>query len=434
MAILLDDRPEEVQKELWPGLCSFAERLATLVPDLPPTSPVLLSGKWGSGKTTLLKAVEQGLSRNPAGPYPCVWFDAWRYERESSLLAALMRAVWDALPLQTRDRERIKAQVFDPLWRCALSLGRRVVPLAASALGLGPLAGVLEAITSGSLEEDIEAQRPTRRLEPPEDQTKELVQRFKELLQEGWGEAPQLVVLIDDLDRCSPEGALELLDGIRMLLLAAEDTGCRFVLALDRTVLRQTVATRFEGISAFDGNRYLEKLFPLSFEVPVPGSHDVGALLRSFLDRLGGDGANALDNDQVDSLSEALSEPLFANPRLMKRCINRFRLVVHFEADGSAATSEPSTVARNARALAKWIAATERWPDLRQAVLRRDEASWRLIHRSLTEAGASPPDPEAERLLAQEGIRPWLLREILGANLRVAPYRDADARLRRWGL
>src|SRR5262245_54659333 len=78
---LFDDLPEEDKEKLWPRLTELSERLAKLIPDLPSTSPVLVSGDWGSGKTTLLRAIEREVPESRR-----IFFEAWRYEAEALLL------------------------------------------------------------------------------------------------------------------------------------------------------------------------------------------------------------------------------------------------------------------------------------------------------------------------------------------------------------
>ena len=73
---LLDDLPLDDDTQLWEGLGGLAASLARLLPVLPATSPVLISGDWGSGKTTLLRSVCRRLGSEGS---PAVWFDAWEY-------------------------------------------------------------------------------------------------------------------------------------------------------------------------------------------------------------------------------------------------------------------------------------------------------------------------------------------------------------------
>ena len=82
--------------------------------------------------------------------------------------------------------------------------------------------------------------------------------------------------------------------------------------------------------------------------------------------------------------------------------------------------------------LAEWLAATERWPELRRLIAQRTEAGWwAQLGRALSGQDA-PPDEDARALLTRPGAAAWLRdAQSRGALLR---YRAADERLRRWGM
>lgn len=427
---LLDDRPEGNDARLWGGLTTLSNDLATLLPSLPSTSPILLNGSWGSGKTTLLRAVERRLVQptdTDQKEHPVVWFDAWRYEREAGLLPALVRTVWEAAPA----REEVEKQdFFDPLWRSAVALGLRAAPAAATLAGVGFLTPLLKALSPAAVQKDLDAlPSPV----PQVDETEQLRARFGKLVHKYWHEQP-VTILIDDLDRCSPQGAVTLLEGIRLLLIDAQDTPCRFVVALDKGILVQAVSHHFEGIEGFDGNRYLEKIFPLSFEVPIPDPFAVGDLMEHFL-RI--DGSEPSGNNQRAALSEALRDPLFANPRLMKRCVNRLRLVTYFEHRADDRAQSESNA--DDHALARWLAAIERWPALRALLQQRgdDDAFWQSVVEASagahSQARVKALDPEVHALLAEEGIRPWI-RNASERDGWFGELRHADRRMQRRGL
>ncbi|MDR7269692.1 formylglycine-generating enzyme required for sulfatase activity [Pelomonas saccharophila] len=107
----------------------------------------------------------------------------------------------------------------------------------------------------------------------------------------GTGETPKdqdfqvnLVFLVDDLDRCLPDKAVEVLEAIKLFL---EVEGCAFVLALDEEVVERGIAHRYrdyslqgkEGMTPITGAEYLEKLVHLPVRLPRP----TGAAARDFL-------------------------------------------------------------------------------------------------------------------------------------------------------
>lgn len=427
---LLNDVEETDDARLWRGLRGFSQRLSEVLLALPASSPVLLSGDWGAGKTTALRAVQRHLAEHPAGR-PTVWFDAWRHETEPVLLPALMRAVWDAAPADYRAKREARS-LFRMLFQLALVVGTRVAPELLLGVGAKVAGGMMKGLTAAAVSGDVAALGDGGGAPEP-DASRLLWQQFSALVSAAWGgKAP--IVLVDDLDRCGPLVAVQLLDGIRLLVTGGAELHCNFVVALDRSVMARAIGHKMKGISGYDGNRYLEKIFPVAFAVPTPYEGDAADLIAEFL-------ASGDDGDRQRSvLMEVLSRPVFANPRLLKRCINRYRLLAHFESTlptlAGAGSADAASLRRD-RAAATWIAATERWPAARPLLLRRDEGDWEALFKASSQASEPAQgalDPELAALADEPGFLPWLKKELGPGGANVALLREADQRLRRWGM
>src|SRR4051794_6890454 len=66
--------------------------------------------------------------------------------------------------------------------------------------------------------------------------------QFSRILAGLPGPTPRLVVFVDDIDRCSPDKALALLDAIKVFL---DLPGCIFVLGLDLSVAQKALAMKY---------------------------------------------------------------------------------------------------------------------------------------------------------------------------------------------
>jgi hypothetical protein len=427
MLTLLDDLPVEVEKELWPGLDKLAGQLSRLIPVLPSTSPVLVSGDWGAGKTTLLKAVARKIPEEDRR----IFFEAWRYESEALLLPALLRAIWDKLPAEKKNKEpTLGARIFKTALTLSLSMGGSLAKLAG-----GPASIAFEGLMGLFNQEQTDKAQQT---EPPKDKAGELQKDFQALV-EAWTEDAPLIVFVDDLDRCGPEGAVGLLEALRMLLhqtACSSKLPCRFVVALDRKVLTHAVALKYEGVNRYEGNRFLEKLFPFSFELPQPQGGEVHQLVEKILgDKQGGEN----EGNERDALATALGDAVFANPRLIKRCVNRFRLILEFERDrekssGRAAKQAPESP-ESLETLARWIAAVERWPNLRRLLASRNDDFWRQLREALANPSGAQLDTDVRSLLQEDGVEAWMRTTLLSIRGdQVSAYREANRRLRAWGL
>lgn len=425
---LVPDTPE--LKNAWPELQTLGKRLAGILPDSDVTMPVLVSGDWGAGKTTLLRVIEHELRERACHP---VVFEAWRYEAEGPLLPALVRVVWSHLPPSVRadaEHKKLWAELWQDTVTAAASMGPSLAQLVA-----GPLGGTLMNGLVGVLKRRQGGQAPDAAGGLESSITERLWDKLHLAVGTLPSDATPLVVLIDDLDRCSPSGAVALLDAIRMLIvqaprgasqakLAGSDErplDLHFVVALDRTVLTQAVARKYHDISRFEGNRYLEKIFPLTFDLPRPDE----SAIRELVERSLTQSHLALR----DVCAGALSKPIFANPRLVKRCINRLKLLRHFEkAKGEIGSAEY----RELVVLVEWLAATERWPSLRRLLSRRPQEYWHKVRAVLRHGESSESLEHAvHELFDEPDLRHWLGEALEGS---VDTFYAADKRLRKWGL
>ena len=94
---------------------------------------------------------------------------------------------------------------------------------------------------------------------------------FIELLKEA--DVKRLVVVVDDLDRCLPETAIETLEAIRLFLFVP---GAAFVIAADEAMIEYAVNRHFPDLPLSNGpssyaRNYLEKLIQVPFRLPPLG-------------------------------------------------------------------------------------------------------------------------------------------------------------------
>ena len=88
---------------------------------------------------------------------------------------------------------------------------------------------------------------------------------LQDMANELWKESQPLVVMIDELDRCRPSYAVELLEIAKHLFSV-----CRivFVLAVNRSQLAHSVKALYGD--GFDADGYLGRFFDIDFRLPQP--------------------------------------------------------------------------------------------------------------------------------------------------------------------
>ena len=121
-----------------------------------------------------------------------------------------------------------------------------------------------------------------------------------------------MAVFIEDLDRCSPEQAIQVLDAIKMFV---DIPGCVYILGLDVDVVQKAVASKYVDDPTAQRD-YIAKIIQIPFQLPPLTRTE----MRMFLENLKLDLPNRLCND-------VFVTGLVENPRELKRTINIFSLL-----------------------------------------------------------------------------------------------------------
>ena len=124
----------------------------------------------------------------------------------------------------------------------------------------------------------------------------------------------RIVVLVDDLDRCSPDKVVALLEAINLVM---DIEGFIFVLALDYEVLVSAVDHKYPHV---DGHEFVQKMVQLPFRVP-PLPTSSATLLRDLIPNWTSFVASH-PKEVVASLKDISQSALRGNPRQIKRLVN----------------------------------------------------------------------------------------------------------------
>ncbi|RAU19605.1 NTPase KAP [Nitrincola tibetensis] len=255
-----------------------------------PNHPVTIGvhGDWGAGKSSVLEMIESGLDDDDG--VLCIKFNGWRFQGFEDAKIALIEGIVSGLiekrPALTKATRAVK-DVFHRIdW---LKLAKRAGGLAVTGFtGIPPidqvqsLVGSLESMvgnpgkfaTKENLSTAIEGLKGI--LKPSEAKNiPEEVEAFRKAFDDLLNEAgvKQLIVLVDDLDRCLPDTAIETLEAIRLFVFTARTA---FVVAADEAMIEYAVRKHFPDLPDSTGPRdyarnYLEKLIQVPFRIPALG-------------------------------------------------------------------------------------------------------------------------------------------------------------------
>lgn len=370
----LSDAPSEVDLL---GFSIYAEALADFIGSERTEKPltIAIDAPWGTGKTTLMRMIRDHLAwkrgdtkqeqdatggtgsrplmrrirdllaRKPEDAkqeraFLTVWFNAWKYDEEETLWAALVLALLDQIRQQLTWAERrqlwvhlnwrrvdfgqVSKRLFQSIFRAIVySLGVilfvAILSLALKSLlgqevqtfitkiwddNPGALLGGAGLVTlfvslfrdffrglkrPFDLRIDEYLQEPNYRqrigfLSEFDEDFKKIVDAVTES-----GKWP-LVVFIDDLDRCAPPKPAQIIEAINLLLDARH---CVFVIGMDSKMVSCSIEARYKDLQEHLertatpgdltlGQHFLEKIAQITFRIPRADEQHI----ESFIDAL----------------------------------------------------------------------------------------------------------------------------------------------------
>lgn len=266
----------------------FYEPYAKLISDITrdgSKNPLTIGafGLWGAGKSTLLSLIDKKLNNDP--DIICVNINAWMFEgyedAKVALMESLLKELYDAKPFQGV-KENIKKLVGRVnLFKVAtstLSIGASIAATIASGNPL-PLLTVPKNIEEAghAIKKGTEVAEKVKTDFFEQETTVDNVRKFRKDFEEMISNAKvkNVVVIIDDLDRCTPERIIETLEAIKLFLSVKNTT---FIIAADEKVIQYAVKKEYPIIDDSDvqlANEYTEKIIQLPVYIPELSSKDI---------------------------------------------------------------------------------------------------------------------------------------------------------------
>ena len=220
-----------------------------------------IDSAWGTGKTTFIKMWETMINNRDEykNKYETFYFNAWENDYIQDPLLAILTEI------EVNDDK--KRQVFENI----KNKGKKIVkPLLSTGLKVATH-GIIN-IDSLQLDSYIKDEIPELIEKIGDSMFEETVelkksrQIFKEFLEkEQQTSGKTIIFFIDELDRCRPTFAIELLEVIKHLF---STKGVIFVISLDKEQLSYSIQNIYGQNMNVDG--YLRRFFDLDFKLPMP--------------------------------------------------------------------------------------------------------------------------------------------------------------------
>jgi hypothetical protein len=364
------------------GFSIHADLLRSIVtnPDMLPVT-VGLFGDWGGGKSSLLKILQRDLSQDDG--FAVIYFNSWVFEgyedAKAAILSSLLQELQEHRDLKNIIGDEAQALLKRVNWMKLLKLGALagMAYLTANPMLLlmdshlvpksQPANDSQETPESPDLH-DLKWAKMLEKSEATVHNVRSFRADFQKLIDKTG--LKSLIILIDDLDRCSPERLIENLEAIK-LFLNVDRTA--FVVAADPRIVKNAIRIRYAELFTGEPTAtkadslvtdYLEKLIQVPYTLPKLAPHEVRSylcmlflkkhlsetqfadVLRQYTEFLAveryaafqlGDELTAIEDEPtrvavgdsmrlVEACCDAITDGLKGNPRQIKRFLNAFWL------------------------------------------------------------------------------------------------------------
>ena len=232
-----------------------------------------INDQWGRGKTTFVRMWEASLKQEG---YQTIYLNAWENDIVSEPLVCILGEI---LPLITDNSLKEKLlEHSTPLFKNWKKLVPEIVK--AFAMLLSPAIGDLSKEATDSL---INAPEDSLRkeIEGYKEQQTEILQfkqNLAECIQKKCEKKP-LIFIVDELDRCRPDYAVDLLEKVKHFFSVE---GIVFVLSIDKDQLVSSIKGRY-GSESIDGNAYLKRFIDFEYVPQEPNMRSFCTYLYHYM-------------------------------------------------------------------------------------------------------------------------------------------------------
>jgi hypothetical protein len=306
---------------------AFCDLIESTHTQLPLT--VGIFGSWGMGKSFLLEHIEKELKSRQEGRsgksitansqepvvsrIHTVTFNAWEYSASEAIWPGLVRKIMDRLEKEvswpfpgrflTKFWLNLKAQIKRERIRIGTVLYLAVIAAIAAfllwsgkfpqtwkalvAAGIAGLAGGLLKLVSDTVANPLSQWLTKLFLEDDYGRHIGNLARIRKDLEFLEGrlrtdpkKVERVLILIDDLDRCEPEKAVEMLQAVKLLL---DFESFILFLGIDARIITRAIEKHYQGLlgeAGASGYEYLDKIVQIPFQIPAPAKDQVKEFLR----------------------------------------------------------------------------------------------------------------------------------------------------------
>lgn len=298
MTDYLNDSPIENLEDDCYGVAPFAKSFAKSVRDIknPVGTTVALNGPWGSGKSSTVNLIRRELESFKDESLVVSDFKCWWYRGEEALALAFLQNLHSVLSDTLADKVK---NLLPKIGQSLLQAG----PVIGAAASLTPF-GVVAPVSGAALDF-------AKRFFPEGDTLEATFKKLSDILAK---ENRRFLIIIDDIDRLSPDEALAI---FRLVKSVGRLPNVLYLLVFDRTLADNAVAQRYPS----EGPHFLEKIIQAAFELPAPSQSDLNEAVFASIQQVCGDAVEK-DITEVMNYFYDVVAPYLNSPRHVVRFQN----------------------------------------------------------------------------------------------------------------
>ncbi|HZA69554.1 MAG TPA: P-loop NTPase fold protein [Nitrososphaeraceae archaeon] len=291
----------------------YANAIGNIVRNSHPKFTIGIFGDWGTGKTTLINAVDKVLQTDK--DLIRIRLEPWRYKQEQFPLVSLLKSIAFALPAEKQFevlKQKLETSAINYLKKTPDILTSIISKYASEEDEISDeMLDTFKRELNSKIQLIAELDRDTIYFDGLEEIKKEL----RNLRLDN--PAFRIIVFVDDLDKCPPKRALEILELIRIF---HDIEGFVYIIGISHDMI-----IKFSNIEnnkmSIDGEHYIKKLIQIPITLPKWSNHDVVNLVKDLIKKgMIHDKFKDVVENNIDLISVAIDN----NPREIKRFLNNF--------------------------------------------------------------------------------------------------------------
>lgn len=240
------------------------ENLSSLLVATKEALTISINADWGAGKTTFIKLWKEYLKKNH--DVQSIYFSAWEDDFSKEPLIAILGELNKYILDNFKDTDEVTEKLEH-----VKEFGIKVIKRGLPAFVKGATAGILDIDKGFENAIGAMAEQTAKDLIENYSKDKELTQKFKETIHALLSlidKDKPFVVFIDELDRCRPLYAIELLERIKHIFGI---DGLIFVLSIDKKQLSESIKSQYGNI---DTASYLKRFIELEYHLKNTNKDD----------------------------------------------------------------------------------------------------------------------------------------------------------------